>query len=131
MSIRRRPRKHVIKPKPRTKHQKLCDRLLQSIAADEAAIEELHNVLYDDEFEATFFTADRIFRRFNTTVTTLQLNFPEFVTYRVHMTYEMRHLKATDGWYYPRQDAVISSSSLAQAATLAYIQISKRIGEFP
>jgi len=67
---------------------------------------------------------------FDGEVKTLQLNYPEHVSFRVQLAYTDRSKKPTYGYHYPKLFVVKTSHSLTDAAILAYLEICKHAGEF-
>jgi len=136
MPIKRRKIKQRIKPKPKSKHVRLCEdlynRLQQPGKAYDAfeEIADLTNMSMQDARDMVIMALD-LASRCTTTVNTLQVNYPDHVSYRVRMTYEDRSKKPKHGFLFPSVVVVKTSPSLALSVMLAYIELSKNLGRFP
>jgi len=121
------------------KHWKKCDdlynRLQQKTLGGSASaakdIAKLVNCSFDENLAFSYdYLATSIMERVDCTVNTLQINFPDLVTFRVFMTYTDRDKKPLNGGQHPRMNVVSCSTSLSHAVMLAYTQLSKQTGFF-
>ena len=63
-------------------------------------------------------------------ITTLQVNNPDYVSYRACLTYTDYSKKPKHGHLYPSKSVVKTSPHMWQAVILAYIELCKHIGRF-
>jgi hypothetical protein len=122
MAIKARRRIIRIRPKPKSKHVKLCEDLCNRLHEyDDTALEQAL-ALFDAD------TPDALLLRTSSQVSTIQLNDEE--TFRCYMQWEDRREKPKHGYLYPALASVKSSTVMSFAVILAATEIAKRAGTF-
>lgn len=134
MSIKKRRSKVRIKPKPKSKHERLCTELYNRLQADDSDNPVLHAIeLIADRtginHASDYHFIESILARTSTELVTLQMNYPDHVSYRVHMKWADYAGKRVYG-NPPTKAVVISSPRLIRAVIIAYVLLSKKAGKF-
>jgi len=137
---KRPPKKFVpLLPPAVRRHHKACDSLynrlqqktLGGVMSASKEIAGLINCSFDENLAFSYeYLASCIMERVDCTVTTLQINFPDQVTYRCVMSYTDRKKEPKYGYQYPRMTVVSCSTSLSHSVTIAYAALSKQTGFF-
>lgn len=71
-----------------------------------------------------------LMERVSARLETLQLNYPDHVSYRCVMEYTDRTKEPELGYLFPVKTVVTTSPSMALSVMLAYIQLCKQTGRF-
>ena len=124
-----------IKPPPKRLHHSRCDdlynRLQQPGGAYDAGKElaKIVNISYNDPMHMLHL-AMHIMERFDCRLETLQMNYPDCVSFRCCLSYTDRTKKPIHGHLYPVKTVVKTSPSMVLSVTLAYIELCKHVGRF-
>lgn len=146
MSIKKRrlkakPSQPKKKPKlvnpAKRKHQKRCDDLYNRLQAgyDDPIYWAMQEVSHElklkiDVTIGTERLIEEIIKRCDCEVQTLQMNYPDHVSYRVSLSYTDKTKKPKHGYLYPTKYVVKTSHRLALAVTLSYVELCKHTGWF-
>lgn len=122
----------VIKPSPKQKWRNSIDDLAIGLQQDAHAvfkrISREINVSYHGVADMNY-VALCLMERVTCNLFTLQMNYPDKVSYRAAMTWENREAKPKHGYIFPMVSAVIVSPSMALSVMLAYLEICKQAGK--
>lgn len=77
-----------------------------------------------------FDTLEMLCAKFTSKIETLQMNYPDHVSFRVYLEWKNTDAKPKHGYLYPRLCVVKTSPHLIRSATLAYLEICHYAGRW-
>ena len=127
MALRKRKIKRRSKVRPKLTHFQLwCQDTSNRLqgATDCFAINAIYRS--NKDMKPVELRHEQLLPRFDSTITTLQMNYPDHVSYRVQLTWSDRKAKPRYGHLFPSMTVVKTSRYLWLSVTLAYLELCKR-----